>query len=64
MLYQPLPRTRFIGHTRRALGTVARWLAGVVQSSNDRAFLEGLRDGELEELGLRRGDDDSYRPFN
>lgn len=60
MLYQPLPRTRIF---YRALGLVAGWLAGLVQSRQDGAYLEGLRDSELEDLGLRRDSDQRYRPF-
>ena len=61
MLFQPVPRTPL---ARRMLAVVTGTLASLLRSRADAAYLEGLRADELEDLGLRRGEDGQYRPFN
>ena len=46
------------------LAVVTGTLASLLRSRADTAYLEGLRADELEDLGLRRGEDGQYRPFN
>ena len=62
MLYQPKARTA-AKFAKQALGAIAGLLAGIARSHSDGAYLDGMRGGELEDLGLRRGDDGSYRTF-
>lgn len=64
MLYQPKPRTTAATLARRALGAIIGVLACVARTHSDDAYLDGMRDRELQDLGLRRGDDGGYRPFN
>lgn len=64
MLYQPKPRTRVATVARHVLVAIAGVFAGIGRSSSDGAYLDGMRSRELEDLGLRRGDDGSYRTFN
>ncbi len=60
MLFQPQPRTSF---ARRAIAVLAALLASVGRNREDGAYLDGMRQGELEDLGLRRSDDGGYRFF-
>jgi hypothetical protein len=62
MLYQPKPRTA-AALARHVLIAIAGAFAGLGRSASDGAFLDGMRGSELEDLGLRRGDDGSYRTF-
>lgn len=62
MLYQP---RRYILHAswlRRLYLTVARAGASLLRARGDLMYLDGLRQGELEDLRLRRAHDGSYRP--
>ncbi len=60
MLFQPAPRSHFL---KRALAFTTGILAGIVGNRADAAYLDGMRPSELEDLGLRRGDDGGYRFF-
>jgi hypothetical protein len=61
MLYQSTTR---IGRlTRRAFGFAAGLFAIMRKPHSDGVYLDGMRPSELEDLGLRRGDDGSYRFF-
>lgn len=60
MLYQPKPRTA-AAFARHVLFAIAGAFAGLGRSASDGAYLEGMRGSELEDLGLRRSDDGSYR---
>ncbi len=62
MLYQPKPRTAAV-IARNVWFAIAGVLAGLGRSSSDGAYLDGMRGRELEDLGLRRSDDGSYRTF-
>ncbi|MBL8591481.1 MAG: hypothetical protein JNK01_02265 [Devosia sp.] len=62
MLYQPKPRTAAV-IARNVLVAIAGAFAGLGRSASDGAYLDGMRGSELEDLGLRRGDDGSYRTF-
>ncbi|WP_055047549.1 hypothetical protein [Devosia sp. A16] len=62
MLYQPKPRTAAV-IARNVLVAIAGVLVGLGRSTSDGAYLDGMRSSELEDLGLRRGDDGSYRTF-
>jgi hypothetical protein len=61
MLYQSRNRISLIA--RRALGLAAGLLAVLTKPHSDGAYLDGMRTSELEDLGLRRVDDGSYRFF-
>jgi hypothetical protein len=63
MLYQPKPRTAAVV-AKHVLIAIAGLFAGLGRGSSDGAYLDGMRGRELEDLGLRRGDDGSYRTFN
>lgn len=63
MLYQPKPRNPAAAFARHALATIAGVFAGLGRSASDGAYLDGMRSSELEDLGLRRVDDGSYRTF-
>ena len=60
MLFQPAPRTRIL---KRAIALLGGIFAGLAGSRSDTAYLDGMRQGELEDLGLRRSDDGAYRLF-
>lgn len=62
MLYQPKPRTAAV-IARNVLVAIAGVFAGLGRGQSDGAYLDGMRGSELENLGLRRGDDGSYRTF-
>lgn len=62
MLYQPKPRTAAV-IARNVLVAIAGVFAGLGRGTSDSACLDGMRSSELEDLGLRRGSDGSYRPF-
>lgn len=62
MLYQPKPRTAAV-IARNALFAIVGVFAGLGRSGSDSAYLDGMRSSELEDLGLRRSDDGSYRTF-
>lgn len=62
MLYQPKPRTA-AALARHVLVAIAGVFAGLGRGQSDGAYLDGMRGSELEDLGLRRGDDGSYRTF-
>jgi hypothetical protein len=47
----------------RLLGAVLTVVASLKKQSADRRQLDGLRNSELEELGLRRTDQRDYRTF-
>lgn len=63
MLYQPKPRNSAAALARHVLVAVAGVFAGLGRGHSDGAYLDGMRGNELEDLGLRRGDDGSYRTF-
>ena len=62
MLYQPKTRTaaKFAKHV---LGAITGLFAGIARNHSDGAYLDGMRNSELEDLGLRRCDDGGYRMF-
>ena len=60
MLFQPAPRTRIL---KRAIALVGGIFSGLAGRRSDAAYLDGMRPGELEDLGLRRTDDGAYRFF-
>lgn len=62
MLYQPKTRTaaKFAAHV---LGAITGLFAGIARTHSDGAYLDGMRNSELEDLGLRRNDDGGYRMF-
>lgn len=62
MLYQPKPRTA-AAIARNVLVAIAGAFASLGRGQSDGAYLDGMRGSELEDLGLRRGDDGSYRTF-
>ncbi|RYE08760.1 MAG: hypothetical protein EOP22_12130 [Hyphomicrobiales bacterium] len=53
MLYRPLPRPALI-RIRAAFAGVAGALAALRRSSADTAYLHGLNDNELRDLGISR----------
>lgn len=59
MLYQTNRRPLVVRLLAAAFGLVA----GLARSRADIAYLDGLPRSGLEDLGLRRGDDGSYRMF-
>lgn len=64
MLYYRNSKLSLLKRTMRS--TIAAVLAGLVnlhRARQDRVYLDGLRRSELEDLGLRRTDDGSYRTF-
>ena len=63
MLYQPKPRTSLLHVAKRVLGSVAAAFSGLATGRSDGAYLDRMRASELEDLGLRRGDDGGYRTF-
>ncbi len=63
MLYQPKPRNAAAALARHALVAIAGVFAGLGRGHSDGAYLDGMRGSELEDLGLRRVDDGSYRTF-
>lgn len=64
MLYQPpRPHIRAANGFRLLLAAAAGALASFSTRRRDLMYLDGMRPGELEDLGLRRSEDRSYRPF-
>jgi hypothetical protein len=63
MLYQPRPQPAAAKPLRQLVVTVAGVFASLFKSRSDLMYLDGMRPGELEDLGLRRADDGRYRPF-
>ena len=63
MLYQPKPRTTAATFARHVLGAITGLLAGIGRTHADGAYLDGMRNSELEDLGLRRRDDGGYGMF-
>jgi len=63
MLYQPKPRNAAAALARHVLVAIAGVFAGLGRGHADGAYLDGMRGSELEDLGLRRVDDGSYRTF-
>jgi hypothetical protein len=63
MLYQPKSRTTAAMFARAVLGAIVGAFSGITRSQSDAAYLDGMRDSELEDLGLRRRDDGGYRTF-
>jgi uncharacterized protein YjiS (DUF1127 family) len=63
MLYQPRPELRAPEHARLLLAAAAGALASLFKRRRDVMYLDGMRRSELEDLGLRRSHDGSYRPF-
>ncbi len=59
MLY----RNRKPSTLRRLQSLAASMLAALQRQFADTQYLQGLRDTELEELGLRRTPERDYRPF-
>ena len=64
MLFQPTPKRNATTFIRRTFAVAAGFMAGLVRQRSDRAYLDGMRPGELEELGLRRGENGGYRFFD
>jgi hypothetical protein len=63
MLYQTHKPSMPRRLAARFLGLFASTLALLQQQFADTQYLDGLRDVELEELGLRRTPKRDYRPF-
>ena len=63
MLYQPKSRTTAATLARHVLGAITGLFAGIARTHSDGAYLDGMRNSELEDLGLRRHDDGGYRMF-
>ncbi|KQV08626.1 hypothetical protein [Devosia sp. Root105] len=63
MLYQPKARNNAAALARHVLVAIAGVFGGLGRGRSDGAYLDGMRGSELEDLGLRRGDDGSYRTF-
>lgn len=63
MLYQPKPRTTAAMLAKNLLGAIAGMFAGIGRNHSDGAYLDGMRNSELEDLGLRRRDDGGYGMF-
>lgn len=63
MLYQPKPRNPAAALARHVLVAIAGVFGGLGRGHADGAYLDGMRGSELEDLGLRRVDDGSYRTF-
>jgi uncharacterized protein YjiS (DUF1127 family) len=63
MLYQPRPKIRHASWLRRLFLTVAGAWASLFRARGDVMYLDGMRQDELEDLGLRRAHNGSYRPF-
>jgi hypothetical protein len=62
MLYQPA-ETKAKPFGRRFLGALGALWSILTQQRADHLYLDGMRPGELEELGLRRAEDRSYQPL-
>ncbi|RYE74536.1 MAG: hypothetical protein EOP19_27585 [Hyphomicrobiales bacterium] len=63
MLYQPASPSSLGKLARRVLGVLGAILASLSISRADQVYLDGMRDGELEDLNLRRTASGVYRPF-
>ena len=62
MLYRPKTHTaaKFAKHV---LGAITGLFAGIGRNHSDGAYLDGMRNSELEDLGIRRNDEGGYRMF-
>lgn len=49
---------------KRLLTRLAGWIAAASAALSDSRYIEGLRDADLDELGLRRRPDGSIVPRN
>jgi hypothetical protein len=63
MLFRVTPKRHSRPLIHHAVGLIDGFVAGLLQRRADQAFLDGLRPEELEELGLRRSEDNRYRFF-
>lgn len=63
MLYQPRPHLRAANAIRLLLTAAAGTLASLLTRRRDLMYLDDMRRSELEELGLRRSENGSYRSF-
>ena len=63
MLYQTRKSSIARQLAARLLGAVVSALASLPKQFADTQYLEGLRESELEDLGLRRTPERDYRPF-
>lgn len=63
MLYQPRPHLRAANEIRLLLTAAAGTLASLLTRRRDLIYLDDMRRSELEELGLRRSENGSYRSF-
>ncbi len=63
MLYQPKTSTAAATLAAHVLGAITCLFAGIGRTHSDGAYLDGMRNSELEDLGLRRNDDGGYRMF-
>lgn len=61
MLYKAKPERNAATILRGTLAFFAGMVAQVKLERADHAYLDGMRPGELEELGLRRAEDNRYR---
>ncbi len=63
MLYRNRKPSTLRRLTARLLGLAGSMLTLLQRQYADTQYLEGLRDSELEDLGLRRTPERDYRPF-
>lgn len=63
MLYHPRPHIRAANGLRLLVAAAAGALASLFRRRRDMMYLDGMRPSELEDLGLRRSDNGSYRSF-
>jgi len=63
MLYQPQPKFKFSQYFARFVSFLAARRAEGAAGRADRAYLDRVPPRALEELGLRRGGDGSYKPY-
>lgn len=63
MLYQPHRHVHVRNGLRLLLTAAASALASLARRRRDLMYLDSMRRSELEDLGLRRSYDGSYRPF-
>ncbi len=63
MLYRPAPLARLRIHTAFAVHAVGAALAALASRRADRAYIAGLNDAGLRDLGLRRVETRGYQRF-
>jgi uncharacterized protein YjiS (DUF1127 family) len=64
MLYYRKSKMALLKRSLRSIiAVVVAGLGNLHKARQDRVYLDGLRRSELEDLGLRRADDGSYRTF-